>query len=66
MRRVIWENKHTGEDEIKSVKLKGLDCSFSLNSLITSTHGGLCCHSKVPMTLDSVEAKTGMGTFEFN
>lgn len=48
------------------MKLKGLDSSFTLNSLITSSHSGLGCHGNVYMASYHSEAKTGMAHIMLN
>lgn len=57
-----WESRRGAE----RVKLKGLDSSFPLNSLITSSHTGLGCHGNVYMTQYPAEAKTGMAHIMLN
>lgn len=59
-----WKGEQAGERH--RVKLKGLDSSFSLNSLITSSHSGLRCHGNVYMTPYPAEAKTGMAHIMLN
>lgn len=54
------------EKETKSEKLKGLDSSFTHNSLIASSHRGLGCCSNVYMTSYHSEAKTGMAHIMLN
>ena len=52
--------------QAQRVKLKGLDCSLALNSLITSSHSGLGCHGNVYMTPYRAAATTGMAHIVLN
>lgn len=54
------------QTETQTEKLKGLDSSFTLNSLITSSHSGLGCHGNLYMTSYHSEAKTGMAHIMLN
>lgn len=58
--------KRKSRKEAERAKLNGLDSSFPLNSLITSSHSGLGCHSNVYMTPYPAEAKTGMAHIMLN
>lgn len=54
------------EGEKEKEKLKGLDSSFTPNSLINSSHSGLGCHDNVYMTSYHSEAKTGIAHIMLN
>lgn len=58
--------KRESRKEAERAKLNGLDSSFPLNSLITSSHSGLGCHGNVYMTPYPAEAKTGMAHIMLN